>query len=246
MRPKTNEEIKIMTEGGHKLAQIRDTIEDSIEVGMNGMDVENLANDLIKKSGGESSFKKVPKYNWSTCVNVNEVVVHGIPKKETVFQKGDVVSVDVGLFYKGMHTDTSFTKYLGNDKKIQKFLDIGKSALTSAIEQAQVGNTIADISKEMFAVEKNGYKVMRQLVGHGIGYELHEPPQIPCYVSSEAKKTEIPENAVYAIEIMYTMGEPNLVLDEDGWTIFVRDGKITALYEETIAVSKNGPIILTK
>lgn len=246
MSVRTKDEIVAMKEGGRKLAVVRDTLKENIAPGVNALEIEKLANDLIAKSGGQASFKKVPGYSWATCVNVNEVVVHGIPKKTIVFEEGDVVSVDVGLYYKGLHTDTSFTVYLGDDEKVNKFLGIGDKALKRAIAAARAGGVIADISKEMEKVEDAGYKVMKSLVGHGVGKELHEAPQIPCYVNKEAENTEILVNSTYAIEIMYTMGEPELELSDDGWTISVRDGKITALYEETILVDENGPLVLTK
>ena len=240
-------EIAIMQEGGAKLRKIKEELMSRIDIGVSADDLEKLADALIKKSGGEASFKMVPGYYWATCVNVNEGIVHGIPKKEVVFKKGDVVSVDLGLFYKGFHTDTSITRAIAPDGKINDFLNVGKSALEKAVEKTSAGNRIYDISN---AIEKTittgGYTPLRALIGHGVGRELHEEPKIPCYVSEAREMSpEIKVGMTLAIEVMYTMGSPNIALADDGWTIFMRDGKISALYEETVAVTGNGPEVLT-
>ena len=135
-----------MSEGGKRLSEVKQALKKKVRIGNSAWDVEEAAVKLIKKSGGTASFKMVPNYSWATCVNVNEGVVHGIPKKETVFNKGDVVSVDVGLYYKGYHTDTSFTIGLQVNKKVNKFLKTGEKALDAAIKKAVVGNRIFDIS----------------------------------------------------------------------------------------------------
>jgi methionyl aminopeptidase len=244
---KTPEEIKIMAEGGKKLARIKKKLVDAIGEGVNAQEIEKLAERLVVQTGGASSFKMVPGYSWATCINVNEGVVHGVPKKEIVFKKGDIVSVDLGLFYKDFHTDTSFTVGIKPDKKLKGFLNVGESALTAAINETKTENRVYDISKAIQeTVEGAGYRPVRALVGHGIGKDLHEEPQIPCFVKEERSESpEIPEGAVLAIEVMYTNGKPDVVLAEDGWTITTQDGKIAALFEETVAVSKNGPVVLT-
>ncbi len=245
MKTKTKNEILIMTEGGKMLAGVKEELRRVVDVGVSGMEVEDIARRLIKKTGGKPSFMSVPNYHWATCINVNDEVVHGIPKKDKIFKKGDVVSVDVGLLYKKFHTDTSITVYLGDDAKVKNFLKIGESALSSAISMARKGNYISDISEEMEKVEEHGFKVMRNLVGHGIGRSLHEDPQIPCY-AIEGYDAELPVNLTIAIEIMYTMGEPETILDDDEWTIRTHDGKISALFEETVVTTENSPIILTR
>lgn len=245
--PKSKDEIKIMAEGGKKLGEIKNKLAREIKIGKNAMQIEETAIKLISEAGGKASFKMVPKYSWATCVNVNEGVVHGIPKKAIVFKKGDVVSVDVGLYYKGFHTDTSFSVGLGVDKKTGRFLDVGKKTLNRAIKKAKVGGRIYDISKAMQEeIERSGYSVVKALVGHGIGKKLHEEPHIPCFI--EGKRNESPEicdGATLAIEIMYTMGNSSVHVEPDGWTISTRNGKIASLFEETVAVTKNGPHVLT-
>lgn len=248
IKGKAKKELETMKEGGRKLGRIKKRLQDEVSVGKTAEDIEDLAQKLIKEAGGKPSFMMVPNYNWATCVNVNEGVVHGIPKKGVVFKKGDVVSVDVGLYYNGFHTDTSFTVGLNPTKEVEKFLEVGKKALKNAIKKARPGGRIYDISKEMQdGLEKAGYEPIRALVGHGIGKNLHEPPQIPCFVSGKREKTaEIPENATFAIEIMYTMGDSGVGLDQDGWTISTQDGKISAISEETVAATAGGPLVLTE
>lgn len=247
IKPKTRQEIRIMAGGGMKLAKIKKKLENAIKEGVSARQIDELADKLIKKVGGKPSFKIVPGYSWATCVNVNQGLVHGIPKTETVFKDKDVVSVDVGLFYKGFHTDTSFSVGINPDTETKRFLGVGKKTLRAAIKKALVGNRIFDLSKTIQEnVEFKGYSPIRALVGHGIGRGLHEYPQIPCFVKGKRSETPgIPEGAVLAIEVMYTMGKPDVTIGEDGWTISVSDAKISALFEETVAVTRHGPLVLT-
>lgn len=245
---KTSSEMKIMKEGGKKLGQIKKKLIQKTKEGVSAAEIEKLACVLIEKEGGTPSFKMVPGYSWATCVNINEGVVHGIPKKTIIFKKGDVVSVDLGIFYKGFHNDTSFSVAISPTEDIKEFLKVGEKALEAAINQATPGNRIYDISKAMEDILKeNKLQPVESLVGHGIGKDLHEQPQIPCFVSAKRENSPIiPEGATFAIEVMYTMGLPGIQVEEDGWTIKVKDDKISGLFEETVAISSNGPIVLTQ
>lgn len=244
---KTKDEIAKMAICGKKLHLIKEELVKAIKVGKNALEIEELAQKLIAKSGGKPSFAMVEGYHWATCINVNAGLVHGIPQKEVVFKKGDVVSLDVGLYYGGFHGDTSVTVGLGVDSKTKFFLETGKRALTDAIKEIKEGNYIYDLS---VAIEKRiegaGFAPIRALVGHGIGKNLHEDPQIPCFTYGRREETlKIQPGMVLAIEVMYTQGSPEIEIGKDGWTILVRDGKISALYEETVALTSNGPLILT-
>ncbi len=244
---KSPEEVKIMAEGGEKLARVKHALGAEIAVGVTSWDIEVLANELIKREKAEASFKMVPGYSWATCVTVNKGLVHGIPKKEVVFKTGDVVSIDVGIFFKGFHTDTSITVGLDVTPETREFLEIGEKALKEAIAQAKVGNHVFDISKAIQdIVRSGGYSPIRALVGHGVGKELHEEPQIPCFLPSKVEDSpELVEGMVLAVEIMYAKGAPEVVYEDDRWTISTADGKISALFEDTVAVTKEGPIVLT-
>ena len=252
---KTPEEMEVMAEGGARLRRVKNALAKAVKIGVTGLDIENLAMKLIKEEGAEPSFTKVENYKWATCISVNEGIVHGIPKKETIFKKGDLVSVDVGIFYKGFHTDTSISVGLELTPENAKFLETGKTALKKAIREAKAGKYIFDISRAMEDVVVGaGYTPLRALVGHGVGRELHEEPQIPCFVPREArdvpptgssKGAKIVPGMVLAIEVMYTQGKPDIGVMEDGWTIVMRDGKISALFEETVCVTTKGPQVIT-
>ncbi len=245
---KKDEEIKIMKEGGEKLGRVKNALKSAVKAGVTAFDIESLANELIDKEGAEASFKKVPKYHWATCISVNEGLVHGIPTKDLVFKNGDVVSVDVGIYYKGFHTDTSISVGINPSPENKKFLNAGEEALRQAISKVRIGNYIYDISKAIEeTVEKAGYTAIRALVGHGVGRELHEDPQIPCFLPGKVEESpKIEKGMVLAIEVMYAQGQSEVELLEDGWTIAMRDGKISGLFEDTVAVTEKGPEVLTK
>jgi len=245
---KTKEEINIMVEGGKRLAETKERLREKVNVGVSAYEIEALATYMIKKLNCEPSFKMVPDYEWSTCVNVNEGIVHGIPKKEIIFKKGDLVSVDVGVYYRGFHTDTSFSKGIYLESENQRFFAAGEKALKKAIQSAQLGNRIYDISHAIETViRKAGYSPIRALVGHGVGRELHEDPQIPCFADAKMRpfSPRIEEGLVIAIEVMYSKGSGDVSLESDGWTISSSDDTITALFEDTVAVTKKGTLVLT-
>lgn len=244
---KTPAEVRIMTQGGRKLGRIKNKLVRQVRAGVSAAEIEDLATELIRQEGGTSSFKMVPGYSWSTCINVNAGVVHGIPKKEIIFKDGDLVSIDVGLYYKGFHTDTSVSTLVGKDKAKERFLAAGKAALDLAIKRAVVGGFLADISGAIESVLKqNSLHPVKALVGHGVGRELHEAPAVPCFVGPNFPRFQLQEGLVLAIEVMYTAGSGEIVTDRrDGWTIRTKDGKIAGLFEETVAITKAGPSILT-
>lgn len=245
---KTPEEIQIMAEGGKKLARVKNVLAKAVKAGATALDIENLAVKTIKEEGAEGSFNKVPGYSWMTCISVNEGLVHGIPTKDLVFKDGDIVSIDVGLFFKGFHTDTSITVGINPSPENKKFLNIGVNALEKAISKARVGNYIYDISEAIeTTIEGAGYATIKALVGHGVGRELHEDPQIPCFVPGRITDSpKITAGMVLAIEVMYAAGSDKVHVLEDGWTIAMRDGKMSGLFEESVAVTPKGVIVLTR
>lgn len=237
-----------MLEGGKKLARVKKGLAEATKAGVSSMDIEKLAVKLIEEEGAEGSFNKVPGYSWVTCINVNDGLVHGIPSKDVIFKSGDIVSIDVGVFYKGFHTDTSISVGIDLSPNDKKFLNIGQMALEKAITKARVGNYVYDISSAIESViEAHGYSTIKALVGHGVGRELHEDPQIPCFVPGRISDSpKIEPGMVFAIEVMYAAGSDKVQILEDGWTIAMRDGKMSGLFEESVAISPKGPIVLTR
>ena len=238
---------KAMQEGGAILSKIRRTIENAIAPGIKLIQLNELAEKRIEKAGGKPSFKMVPGYGFSTCITVNEGVVHGIPTKQKI-RDGDLVSIDMGLYYQGFHTDAATTVIAGKpSRKDLKFLEVGKQALKKAIRKAIAGNYIGDISRAIQStVESAGYTCSRTLTGHGIGGKLHEEPPVPCVLTEEIRKTPIlKKGQTLAIEVIYTQGSHELSLEDDRWTLITKDGKKAALFEETVLITEKGPLVLT-
>lgn len=255
MNPKSQEEIQIMTEGGRKLGNIRDALLEFAHPKVTLLQVEEHAQELIEKSGGTPSFKTVGGYAWATCLCVNDVIVHGIPTMYEL-RDGDLFTLDIGLLYKGFHTDTAWTMTVGGNTSISggitahsHFRSVGEAALEGAIREAKIGNRVGDISRAIqTTVEGAGYSVIRALVGHGVGRMLHEEPQIPGYLrGSVADTPELVEGMTIAIEVIYAEGASGVMYKgDDGWSIATRDGSLSAVFEHTIAITKNGPSVLTK
>jgi methionyl aminopeptidase len=245
---KTPEEIQIMAEGGKKLARVKNALAQATKAGVRASDIEELAVKLIKEEDAECSFKKVPGYHWATCINVNEGLVHGIPVSSLIFKKGDLVSIDVGVYYKGFHTDTSISVGIDLSPGNQRFFNAGKETLNKALKVVKAGNYIYDISQVIEdSIEGAGYTTIKALVGHGVGRELHEDPQIPCFVPGPREESpQIKPGMVLAVEVMYAMGSDKVEILEDGWTIAMRDGKISGLFEDSVAVMDKGPVVITR
>jgi len=248
---KTEKEIAIMAEGGKKLSRIRNFLISQIKPGIKTIELENLAQEEIFKAGGEPSFKTVKGYNWATCVSVNDEVVHGIPGAR-VIQEGDIVGLDVGLLYKGFHTDTAWTIFVKSEKleaekEIERFLKVGQETLEQAIRIVSPGGRIGQISQVIEQnIRKAGYSPVKVLTGHGVGRNLHEEPAIPQFLDGKIEDTpEIVPGMTLAIEVIYNLGTADVLLKNDGWTIISQDGKISATFEKTIAVLPNGVVVLT-
>lgn len=245
---KTPQDLKIMAEGGAKLGRVKIELIKAVVPGASALDIENLATKLIKNEGAEASFTKVPNYYWATCVNINEGLVHGIPTKETVFKDGDIVKIDVGIYFKGFHTDTSISVGINPSSENKDFLRIGEETLNKALKAVKPGNHIYDISRVIEEnIEEAGYSTIKALVGHGVGQELHEDPQIPCFVPGPINESPIiMPGMVFAVEVMYAQGSDKVEILKDGWTIAMRDGKISGLFEDSVAVTEAGAKVLTR
>lgn len=247
---KTPKEIEKMKKGGKILSDVLFEVLDYVKPGVSENELEALADRLIVERGGKSAFKKVPGYRWATCISTNDVVVHGIPT-DYKLKEGDVLGVDCGVYLDGFYTDMAHTIRVGGGKndKVDKFLEIGERALNEAIEVATSGNHIGDISKTIQDnVEKEaGYSVVRSLIGHGVGRELHEDPEVPGYLQGRIEKTpELRPGMTIAIEIIYNMGSYEVSYgNRDGWTIVTSDGSVSGLFERTVAITENKPLVLT-
>ena len=250
---KTPKEIEIMEIGGKILAEVMWEVLENVKPGVLELELDKLAEKLIREKGGQPGFKKVDGYKHTICVSVNDVVVHGIPT-DYKLKENDIIGIDCGVFYKGFHTDMSETvRVQSSELRIQnddmgKFLETGKKALEEGIRQAKIGNHIGNISKTIQdMVEGSGYSVVRSLVGHGVGHQLHEEPEVPGYLLGRIEKTpKLIEGMVIAIEVIYNMGGFELIFaNNDGWTLKTKDDSLSGLFERTVAITKNGPLILT-
>lgn len=244
---RVQQKIDKMREGGKILAAVRDAVVLAVKPGVSFETLEAIAQEALKKRGAEPSFPTVKDYQWATCITKNDGCCHGIPRGKSV-DFGDIITIDVGALYKGYHTDTSITVCAGVcSKRIQRFIEVGKVSVYTAIKQATPGNSVFQLSQAMQnVIESAGYRCIYQLTGHGVGEKLHENPNIPCYADERSKKDILVEGQTLAIEIMYTMGDPTLVLGEDGWTYQTKDGSLSGMYEHTIVVTQNSPEVLTE
>lgn len=245
---KTPQELETMAKGGKILSQVMWEMVKNVRPGISEIELDQMAEKLIKQEGGAPGFKLVEGYKYSICVSVNDAVVHGIPT-DYELKEGDIIGIDCGVYLDGFHTDMSETVIVGSvNPQVQKFLDTGKLALNSAIEQVKPGNHVGDISKTIEdIVESSGYSVVETLVGHGVGRELHEDPEVPGYLYGKIEKTPLLKpGMVIAVEVIYNMGGPDLIYaNNDGWTLKTADGSLGGLFERTVAITKNGPLILT-
>lgn len=235
-----------MTEGGKRLGWIKGQLTDLIKAGVTPLEIDAFVDKKILEGGDKHSFKTVDHYKYATCINVNEGMVHGIPGTKP-FKPGDVVKVDMGLIHEGFHLDTSLTVQVPPyTAAVTKFLEVSQKSLSEAIFMASAGNTVYDLGEAMQRVaEAGGYNVIRDLTGHGIGRQLHMEPFIPCFADKRNKRFVLAVDQTIAIEAMVSMGDYHLVEDPDGWTLSTQDGSITAMFEETVYITPNGPQILT-
>lgn len=247
---KQPEEIALIAEGGKILGDILQRTAGLVKPGVATSELNAFAEAEMKKAGGRPSFigygsKKNP-FPAGLCTSINDVVVHGIPSDKAVLREGDIVGLDIGMEYKKFYTDTAVTVAVGQVSDVaQKLIDTAKQALNQAIRIAAPGKRIGDIGHAIqFTVEQAGFSVVRDLVGHGVGYAVHEDPAVPCY-GRAGTGLVLEAGMVLAIEPMICEGKHHVYLDEDGWTIRTQDGKLAAHFEHTIAITEYGAKILT-
>ncbi|HTJ87641.1 MAG TPA: type I methionyl aminopeptidase [Terriglobales bacterium] len=245
---KSQAEIEKMRRSGHIVRQVLDELRKVVAPGVTTMDLEKTAAAKIKELGAKPAFKGYYGYPCVLCTSVNEEIVHGIPSPKRVLKAGDIVSIDCGVVLDGYYGDAAITVAVGDSvsPERQKLMEVTEQSLYKAIDQVKVGNTISDIGGAVQEfVEANGFSVVREFVGHGIGTKLHEEPQVPNFRSRGAE-TRLREGMVLAIEPMVNCGRPEAKVLEDKWTAITADGSSSAHFEHCVAVTKDGPLILTQ
>lgn len=250
---KTPKEIDILREGGKKLASILHQVAKAAVPGTATIELDSLAEKLIRENKGEPSFKNYTSdsgrtvFPASLCVAINDEVVHGIPSADKILKEGDIVGLDVGMKYKGLYTDIGITVPVGKiSDESQQIIDITKKSLDEGIKVIKENVFAGDIG---FAIQKyaeeRGFGVVRNLVGHGVGYAVHEKPEIPNF-GQKRTGAQLKAGMVLALEPMITRGSFDITLDKDRWTWRTSDGSLSAHFEHTVVVTKNGSEILTK
>jgi methionyl aminopeptidase len=242
---KTGEEVDQMAAAGRIQARCLQMLSGMCEPGISTLDLDRAAEDFIRSEGGVPTFKGYRGFPGSICASPNSMVVHGIPDA-TVLEEGDVLSIDAGVTYGGWVADAAITVPIGEvSEEAERLMSVTRQSLFDAIQQARPGNRLSDISHGVQkTVEEGGLSVIRTLVGHGVGREMHEDPQIPNF-GEPGRGPELEEGMVFAIEPMVNVGGPGVRLDSDGWSVFSTDGSLAAHFEFTVAVTDDGPRILT-
>lgn len=244
---KTKEEIKIMKEGGEMLAKILRRLKDEVGPGIATSHLEKLARELISSYGVKSSFLGFENYPAVLCTSVNEEIVHGVPSEKKVLNNGDVLKLDMGIYHNGFHVDSALSVIVGknNDTKKEELLEVTREALEIGIAQAKAGNTTGDIGAAVQEyVRKNGFEVVHDLVGHGIGEELHEWPQVPNF-GKPGKGDKLVPGMVIAVEPMVVTGKKRTKIGKDGFSYVTADKGLAAHFEHTVAITEEGPYVLT-
>jgi len=242
---KTEQEIKLMEKAGNILSKIITELKKKLRPGVSTKEIDSLAGDLINSYGAFAAFKGYRGFPANTCISLNEEVVHGIPNDRKL-KSGDIVSLDIGIRLNGFYADAAFTQAVDKiNGRIKKLIDVTKKSLSLGIDRARVGNYLFDISHAIQRfVESKGFSVVRDFVGHGIGRELHEEPEVPNFGKSKTGPM-LKEGMALAIEPMVNTGTWEVQIQDNGWTAITKDKKYSAHFEHTIAITKKGPKILT-
>lgn len=253
IRLKSKKEIEILKEGGKRHAEILKLVAQTVRPGISTKSLDILAQKLIKVGGDKPAFLGYTPdgvsypYPAALCVSINDEVVHGIPDKDVFLEEGDIVSLDLGLLHKGLITDGAITVPVGKiSKEAKELIKVTKKALELAVKAAKPGNTTGDIGHAVESfVKPLGYGIVRILSGHGVGYSVHEDPYIPNYGTPGRGEKLVP-GMVIAIEPMLNLGTGVVCSTDDEYTYVTKDGKLSAHFEHTVAITEKGPVILTK
>jgi methionyl aminopeptidase len=245
---KSASEIEKMRHSGRIVREVLDHLRTLVAPGASTMDLERAAEQKMKELGAKPAFKGYYDYPCVLCTSINEEIVHGIPSEKRVLKPGDIVSIDCGVVLDGYYGDAAITVAVGEEvsPELQKLLDVTEASLYKGIQQVLIGNAVGDVGAAVQEfVEANGFSVVREFVGHGIGTKLHEEPQVPNY-GARGHGTRLREGMVLAIEPMVNFGKPGTRVLDDKWTAVTADGSFSAHFEHCVAVTKDGPMILTQ
>ena len=243
---KSAREIALMRESGRILAEVHERLKEEIKPGISTYEIDRIVEKMIRSYGCTPSFLNYNGYPASICVSVNDDVVHGIPNKKRILKEGDIVSLDAGVIWKGYHSDAARTHGVGEiSKEAQNLIDATRQSFYEGIKMAVSGNHLNDISKAVDSyISSFGYGIVRDLVGHGVGANLHEDPQIPNF-AQRRRGTKLRPGMTLAVEPMINMGGWQVEWLEDDWTVVTKDGSLSAHYENTILITDGEPEILT-
>ena len=247
IRLKSPEEIAILREGGKILAEILYETADRVKPGISTGELNAFAEKRLKDHGVEGAFKGYQGFPAALCTSVNDACVHGIPSFDFLLEEGDIIGLDFGVIYKGLITDSAITVPVGEvSSDVQHLMRTTKKALKAGIDEAMLGNRIGDIGAAIQKlVERQGYSCVRDLIGHGVGYEVHESPEVPNW-GRKGSGPELVEGLVIAIEPIVNVGDWGIRTLKDDWTIVTEDGSLSAHFEHSLAITKEGTIILTE
>ncbi len=240
------DEIEKARASNRIVAEVLSRLREKIRAGVKTKDLDKFAEEIAEKRGAKPAFKGYRGYPHSLCISINEEVVHGMPSKR-VLREGDIVGLDFGIYYQGFYGDSAITLPVGKvAEKALRLMQVTEQSLYAGIEQATEGNRLGDVSAAVQnMVESAGFSVVRDFVGHGIGRNLHEEPQIPNF-GEKGRGIELKKGMILAIEPMVNEGEYNVKVLPDGWTVVTKDGSLSAHFEHSIAITENGPDILSK
>jgi methionyl aminopeptidase len=245
---KSQAEVEKMRRSGRIVRQVLQEVKAMVAPGVSTMDLERAAEDKIRELGAKPAFKGYYDYPCVLCTSVNNEIIHGIPSEKRVLKEGDIVSIDCGVVLDGYYGDSAITVPVGGkvSDELKKLLEVTETSLKKAIEEVRLGKTVGDVGAAVQEyVEANGFSVVRDFVGHGIGTRLHEDPQVPNY-GTRGHGTRLREGMVLAIEPMVNIGRPGARVLDDKWTAVTEDGSYSAHFEHCVAVTRNGPLVLTE